>query len=392
MAAVVATEAEMAAEVVTVEMAMADKSRVNSLTLIVSLLAAALCAQAQTPPRVAPVPAHPLELATAALTPAGTQPQRDAALELLSKARNRYALRNVRQPWDLKVRFTVDSQGRTNYDGEWQMEDVFSPGQGLHWSARSSAGYAVSGIFAADETFMDATSNLVPLRLQEARALLYNPIPSTTYAGNGSIRTLTTTFQNSPLTCVLLSQVRDTKPAAGRAWNETEDCIDPGAGLLRIHSDAPGRYAVYDYTNGPRLGTHAIPRTVTVWEGGRVVCTVSVESLQALAAADPALFTPTDAMKAAGPAVSMTSATRISRVHAPTPLPAGTTLRPLCVFGLLTPSGRLVEAHSLQPADPNSDAAVKDAESIDFSPALGASAVPQQRFVFVIESFPVELQ
>ena len=63
------------------------------------------------------------------------------------------------------------------------------------------------------------------------------------------------------------------------------------------------------------------------------------------------------------------------------------TLRPVCVFGLVTPAGHLVEAHSLQPSDPNSEAAVKDAEAIDFSPTMRAGAPPQQHFVFVIEKF-----
>jgi hypothetical protein len=67
------------------------------------------------------------------------------------------------------------------------------------------------------------------------------------------------------------------------------------------------------------------------------------------------------------------------------------TVRPVCVFGIVTPSGQLVEAHSLQPSDPNSQAAVDDAKLIDFSPstAVGSlpGAPPRQHFVFVIEKF-----
>jgi hypothetical protein len=54
---------------------------------------------------------------------------------------------------------------------------------------------------------------------------------------------------------------------------------------------------------------------------------------------------------------------------------------------MVTPSGHLVEAHALQPSDPNSQAAVEDARKIDFSPRMPAGGPPQQHFVFVIEKF-----
>jgi hypothetical protein len=63
------------------------------------------------------------------------------------------------------------------------------------------------------------------------------------------------------------------------------------------------------------------------------------------------------------------------------------TIRPVCVFGVITSTGQLVEAHSLQPADPNSESAVADARSIDFSPSIASGAPAQQHFVFVIEKF-----
>lgn len=217
--------------------------------------------------------------------------------------------------------------------------------------------------------------------------MLYNPIPSVAYAGSGSIRTAAATFHGSPVVCVLLSHSHNSaEPSSQRGWDENEECIDSQSGLLMMHSEAPGRYAVYDYSNAPKLGSHVFPRTVTVTEGGRVVSTVSVQSLEAVPSVDSSLFVPTDAMKAA-PAVAMTSATKVSRIQGQGPVTSETTLMPVCVFGLVTPAGRLVEAHSLQPSDPNSDAAVKDAEAINFSPSMPAGAPPQQHFVFVIEKF-----
>jgi hypothetical protein len=57
---------------------------------------------------------------------------------------------------------------------------------------------------------------------------------------------------------------------------------------------------------------------------------------------------------------------------------------------MVNSAGQLVEAHSLQPNDPNSDAAVKDAIAIDFSPTTPAGTPPQQHFIFVIEKFVAE--
>ena len=341
----------------------------------------------QNGPRVTSIPRDPLEVAAGQIQIADTTAKRDTAVQLLARARTSYALRNLRYSWDLKVHFTVDSLGQTNYDGDWQMEDIFSPGQGLHWTAKSAAGYTITGILRTNETWAEAAASVIPLRLQEARAMLYNPLPSVAYANSGSIRTLAAAFRGSPVTCVLLSRARNVSGSpAQRGWDESEDCIDPQSGLLQMHSEVPGRYAVYDYASPARLGSHILPRTVTVTEGGRVVSTISVEDLQAIPSVDPGLFVPTDGMK---PAVAMTAETRISRIQAQTPMTPDMTLRPVYVFGLATPAGHLVEAHSLQPSDPDSEAAVKDAEAIDFSPSMRAGAPPQQHFVFVIENFPV---
>ena len=184
-----------------------------------------------------------------------------------------------------------------------------------------------------------------------------------------------------------MSRSRYAALPAGRDWEEAEECIEPQSGLLQVHSQVPGLYAVYDYSNAPQLSGHILPRSVTIAEAGRVVSKISVKSLGGVIPADPGLFIPTDAMKAKGPAVAMTSATKMSRVQGQGPVDSTVTLRPVCVFGMVTPTGHLAEAHALQPSDPNSQAAVEDAKKIDFSPLTPAGAPPQQHFVFVIEKF-----
>jgi hypothetical protein len=96
---------------------------------------------------------------------------------------------------------------------------------------------------------------------------------------------------------------------------------------------------------------------------------------------------PTDSMRAAGPMAAMTYAEKVSRVPEQGPITPAMTLRPVCVFGMVTSRGQLVEAHSLQPSDPNSQAAVEDAKRLDFSPLTAAGAAPEQHLVFVIETF-----
>jgi hypothetical protein len=342
--------------------------------------------------KIARVPADPLELVTGQVQAADTPASRDAALKLLARARSSYQLRKAKRAWDLKVRFTVDSRGETNYDGTWDMEDRYVPGQGLHWTAKSTAGYAITGIFAPKAVYSEATADAIPLRLQEARSMLYNPLPSVEYAGSGSIRTFVASFHGSSVTCILLARSRKVQnPAVGRGWEESEECIDPQSGLLQIHSEAPGRYAVYDYSNPARIGDRLAPRKVTVTEGGRTVSKIQVKSLEGRASLDASLFVPSEQMKAAQ-VPAMTSVKRITRIITGSQVAGGQAgsamrVRPVCIFGLVNSAGKLVEAHSLQPSDPNSKAALKDAKAIDFSAMMTPGAPPQQHFVFVIEKF-----
>jgi hypothetical protein len=349
--------------------------------------ALSLAAFAQNAPRTGPIPRDPLELVTGAIRSVDTPAKRAAALQLLDRARSSYALRTAGQAYDLKVTFTVNSGGQTQFDGAWKMHEVFDPRQGLRWTAKASAAYSITRILVNGMLYGDETASYVPLRLQEARAALFGPIPSSENVVRGSIRKSTAILNGARITCVLLSGPGHAASAApGRRWDETEECIDPQSGLLRTHSQVPGRYYAYKYSNGPGFAGHVLPRKVTVTEAGKSVTEISVDSLTALPAADPSLFVPTEEMTARGRAIEMAEAEKIWRVNGPRPFPPGATAHAVCVFGVVTPAGQLVEAHSLQPSDPNSQAAVEAARQISFAqPPLGAH--PQQHFVFVIEKF-----
>jgi hypothetical protein len=206
-------------------------------------------------------------------------------------------------------------------------------------------------------------------------------------AGQQWIRTSTATLNRTQLTCVLLSgSGRVPAPDSGRRWDETEECIDSSSGLLRTHSLVPGRYAVYDYSNAISFHGHVLPRKVTITEAGKPVLELYVDSLEDLATPDPALFAPTEQMKVAGPATEMSGAMKL-------PLRGGTRsvtsdeLQPIIIFGLLTSSGQIVDAHSLQPWDPRGEEALQSAVALDFPSRTPPGANPQQHEVFMIERF-----
>lgn len=358
------------------------------------LVAVAPLAIAQPAIKVLPVPGDPLELVTGPVQSIAAGTSRDMSLRLLARARDNFALKTGQGAYRLEVSFTADSQHVTNYDGAWKMDEMFDPERGLRWTAKSDSGYITTRIHSSQGAFAAGTANAIPLRLHEAHGLLSDPLESPEYASRGSIRTANVTFHGSPLVCLLLAHTqKPAVPPTGRAWEESEECIDPRSGLLQLHSEVPGRYVVYDYSQGPQIGSHILPRTVTVSEAGRVVSKISVDSIEELTAADAGQFAPSDAMKSSPPAITIKSAIRLSRVHRQRPS-SSMTMRAVCVFGVVTPTGQLAEAHSLQPSDPDSGTAVEDAKSIDFTPFLtgGAPLVsggppPQQRFAFIVEKF-----
>jgi hypothetical protein len=339
-------------------------------------------------PRTAPIPNDPLEIVSGPIQVVDTPADRDAILNLLNRARSSYALRGDGPGYDLKVSFDVDSGGETQYDGAWEMEEIYGPGQGIHWTAKAAAGYTTTQISLDKHSYGEGPGTTLPLRLHEARGALFGAIATAPFVDRDFIRTSTATFDGVELTCVLLSRAQHAAiPAPGRWWEESEDCIDPQSGLLKLHSLAPGRYEVYDYSDAPTLGGHTLPRKVTVTEGGKTVMELRVDSWTELPSADPALFIPTQEMKEREPGIAMAEARKSSVFYKPGPIAANSTIHPVCVFALISPSGEVTEAHSLQPSDPNSQAAVESAQRMNFHNPTPSQGRPEQRFVFIIEKF-----
>jgi len=356
--------------------------------ILLSTAALSLAAHRQNAPAIASIPSDPLEMATGQIRPVQSTADRTNILALLQRARANYTLRSAAQPYHLKVSFTVNSGGATAYDGAWKMEDWFDPKQGERWTAQSSGEFSITRISTDGKIYDEVAASYIPLRLQEVRAALFDPLPSAEYLARASIRTTTAIYDGAQLTCLLLSGPGNAASTAGaRRWDEAEECIDTQSGLLSIHSPVPGRYNAYDYTDGPQLAGHVFPRKVALTEGGQTVTAISVDGLSEPAAMPTDLFVPTDQMKERGRGIELEGAQKIWRVAGRGVAPRGAPADAVCVFGVVTPSGQLVEAHSLQPFDPNSPAAVAAANRIDYSHPAPAGPQPQQHFVFVIEQF-----
>jgi hypothetical protein len=345
-----------------------------------------LAAFGQVAPAMAPIPRDSLEMVTGPVRTVEDPVNRAQVLMLLRRARRNYALRNAGRAYDLKVSFTVNSGGTTMYDGAWQMEDVFDPKQGFRWTAAGPASYTITRISSKGRLYGEESGSYIPLRVQEARAALFDPIPPGETLNRAAIRTAAASLRGIELTCVLISgSAKASNGSTGRRWDETEECIDPQSGLLRVQSQLPGRYYAYDYSNGVQFAGHTLPGKVTITEGGHTVTQISVDTLTELPEADPHLFAPGQDMEAMGRPIQMAGAQKFWRASG-SPATGGASTGAVCVFGVVTPSGQLVEAHSLQPSDPNSEAALEAARGMSFAPiAPGARA--QQHFAFVVYSY-----
>jgi hypothetical protein len=104
-------------------------------TAVLGLPFVALC---QT---TVPIPKDPLEMVRDKAEKVSTPEARQAAIDLLKRARGNQNLRTYYRNYDLKVSFQVNSGGQTLYDGSWEMEDLYLARLGLRWTARAADGY-----------------------------------------------------------------------------------------------------------------------------------------------------------------------------------------------------------------------------------------------------------
>jgi hypothetical protein len=331
------------------------------------------------------VPENQLELASRGVRLVDVAEERDALIRLMSKARSYYTLDQARQAYRLKTSFTVTSGGQTQFDGDWQMEQTFAPGQGLRLTART-AGYVFEQLRKSNLTYQDTPSGHFPLRLHEARGHLLSPFESTTRLRRDLIRTVDATLNGTSVTCVLLSNATRTSDAGapGRLWQEHEECVDPQTGHLLLHSPAPGLYVLYDFSQSLKLQSKELPAKMTVIENNTVVIEERVESLEPLPSVDPSSFIPTEQMRSQAPGTVMASWDKLTIG----PTKSSATIQSVVIFGLLTPDGEVAEVHALQSSDPALiDAALRRVSQLKWPSAVAPGADRKQRELFAVVQF-----
>jgi hypothetical protein len=346
------------------------------------LTQAAFC---QSGPDIARVPENPLELANTGVRVVDAPEERDALIRLMGKARSYYTLKEAGHAYHLKTSFTVTSGGQTQFDGDWQLDEVFSPRLGVHLTARTS-GYVFEQLRTSNLTYQDTPTGTFPLCLHEAHGHLVGALESTQKMRHDLIRTVAASLNGAPVTCLLLSNATRSSDGAapGRLWQEREECLDPETGHLLLHSPAPGLYVLYDFAQPVRFQSKELPGKMTVIENNTTVLEERVESLEALPTVDPNYFTPTTQMRSQRPGTVMAGLETITVG----PRSSSGTIQSVVIFGLLTPDGKVTEAHALQSSDPALvDAALRTVSQFRFPSAVAPGADREQRELFTVVRF-----
>lgn len=348
------------------------------------LAAVSVCGFAQAAPSTAPLPADPFELATGATLKVANPENRALLLNLLERARqNGSELYAAGGPaFHLKVSFT--SSGQSRYTGSGEMEEIhYSRQTAWRWTARLGD-YSQVRVFQFGVPYDEKTPGPIPLRVQMVRGAVIWPMANV--RPGMMIRMASAQWRGMEIVCALLSDDESATSGQGRHWEEREYCVDTKSALLRIYSEAPGIYTVYDYDDAPHFHGRTLARQISIVESGDIVLQIRVDSLEDAGTPDPALFTPTKQMLAQGPGIVLVRPVRIPAVA---PSPAGHTgkIEPVIVHASIDDQGKVVETEALQNSDPSlSHAALSLVRSATYPPQIQATG-PVQTEAFINVEF-----
>jgi hypothetical protein len=332
----------------------------GSIRPLVVLLLVVLSSTAFAQTASAALPADPLELATGDTLKVANPENRALVLSLLERARqNGSELYAAGGPaFHLKLSFT--SSGQSRYTGSGEMEEIrHSRHTSWRWTTRLGD-YSQVRVFQSGVPYDEKTPGPIPLRIQMVRGAVIWPM--------ANVR---------PGTMIRMASAQ---------WHGMEYCVDPKSALLRIYSEAPGFYTVYDYEDALHFHGRTIARQISIVESADTVLQIHVDTLEDAGAPDPALFTPTKQMLAQGPGIVLKAAVRIPAGAAP---PAGHTgkIQPVIVHASIDDQGKVVEAETLQSSDPSlSNAALALVKSSTYPPQTRATG-PVQTEAFINVEF-----
>jgi hypothetical protein len=315
---------------------------------VVLLLCLAIPAGAQKdPPKTAPLPYDPLELATGPTAVPDTPAKREVLLNLLEHARQNNGMHAPGSPpFSMKVSF--NSTGTSRYTGFGEVEETWMSGSTFRWSARLGD-YSQLRIFHNGAAWDDKPHGSIPLRIQMVRQSVFWPV--TGRFAPALLRMAAANWQGTEVACMLISSgMNDATATPGRRWEETEYCIEPKTGLLRTYSEAPGIYNVYDYSETFQFHGRTLARQISIVEDGVTVLQIHLDSLTDAANADPDQFVPTKKMLSHGAGDILRGPFRFARSF---PAPAGHSgaIQPVIVHAVLDKKGHVVEEEALQHSD-----------------------------------------
>jgi hypothetical protein len=356
---------------------------VSARCLLVFLLVLNWPAVTQTAPSAA-LAADPLELATGATLKVANPENRALVLSLLERARqNGSELYAAGSPaFHLKLSFT--SGGQSRYTGPGEMDEIhYSRQTYWRWTARLGD-YSQVRVFQYGVPYDEKTPGPIPLRLQMVRGAVIWPMDNV--RPGTMIRLASAQWRGMEVMCALLSGGDGVGAAQGRQWQEREYCVDTKSALLRIYSEAPGIYTVYDYDDALHFHGRSLARQISIVESGDTVLQIHVDTLEDAAAPDPALFTPSKEMLVRGPGIVLIPAVWIPAFAS---APAGHTgkLEPVVVHASIDDHGKVIEAEVLQNSDPGlSNAALSFVKNSTYPPRRLARG-PVQTEVFINVEF-----
>ena len=310
----------------------------SRLSLMVVLAATAFTQS--NPLKVAPLPSDPFEVATGPVQVVSSPEARSTVLGLLEKARqNSDLIAPGAPPFSMKTSFSAE--GAVLFTGSGEMDETWLSPRVWEWSARLGD-FAFKRVMTGGIMADDRPVSMIPMRVQMLRDSLFWPMNFEN--GGNQIRTVQANWQGQRVTCILTSgPFGNADSTPGRRWVEQEYCVDPVSGTLRILSEAPGVYTVFDYRNAIRFHGHLVPGAMSIVEGGKTVLEVKVDSITDAAINPASLETQKPQGDIRGPVLS--AAMRFPQIIR-VARGAGV-IQPVIVHAILGPDGKVLDAELL---------------------------------------------
>ena len=327
-----------------------------------------------------PPPPDPHELVTREPRTLSKVADRTVAVDLMDRARKNFDLHSITTPYALKVSF--ETSGAAQGEGAGTMQEFFDGQSRWRWTEQFQNSNVVR-IGAEGRIYGTNPDEAVPLRVQLVRSVLMRPIVHD--LASFVIRAANVEHDGKTISCLLLSHSLPPNPAP-RSWVEREDCIDSATALLQSWSEAPGIFAIYDYTGSPDFHGHILPRQISIFEEGRLTVQVRVESLEDAPNLDPELLKPTAEMADAGESFALAPPSRLPLRVDPSDAPTSRFFQPVIIHATLdAQDGTVLDAEPLQTTDRDlSRQAMDIVRSTSFDP----TGFQQEVFINVQFHFP----